>query len=75
MKKPARPRAGAAGEIENKTNTNRSSTVPRALSQTPTVDVPPNWQHVGAVADLVIARLRVESMAVDGVLADAEGAP
>ncbi len=62
MKTPARPEGGAAGaEIERKRSTKRYFAAPRALSQTPAVDVPPNWRHVGPVADLVIARLRVRS--------------
>ena len=54
MKTPARPRAGAAGEIETKTNTDRSSTAPRTLSQTPAVDVPPNWRRLGSVLAAIV---------------------
>ncbi len=45
MKTPARPRAGAAGEIKKKTNSDRSFTAPCTLSQTPATAAELAWQR------------------------------
>ncbi|MCZ6495913.1 MAG: hypothetical protein O6924_07015 [Alphaproteobacteria bacterium] len=62
MKTPARPMAGAAGaEIESKDIRNRSCSTPRPVRQTGTVDVPPNWRHIGTVLDNLLAGITVAS--------------
>ena len=61
MKTPARPLRGAAGEkIENKDYATRSSSIARTPRPYP-AELQPSWQHIGSVADKLLAGLTPES--------------
>ncbi len=62
MRTPAAPGPGQAGErIERQTTAYRTFTTARNRGQTPAIGVPPNWQHIGKLADAVLARISVVS--------------